>query len=253
MYIYIYIYKGGTVYTGHPNAEGEWTSESSTRTSTIKVQYPGGESYKGDLKNGMPHGVGTRTMASGRTYHGQFERGRRHGAGRMVLASGENLQGSFIGRGGSLTGTGTIALQGGAEMSGTFADGMLHGEGGLYRSSNGVCWHGHFHNSTLSGHASMSCPAETHQGKEGFPASEFVGSVENNRTHGAGEITFGVLRYEGTWVDGELQGHGTLRESFGKRGQAVTEETTIVLFRKGFGRDDVLAEFAEVDSMSDDD
>ena len=200
----------GVVYNGHPNAEGEWTCEASTRKSKIQVQYPGGEVYEGDLRSGVPHGVGTRTAASGRRYRGQFQHGLRHGAGRMVLASGENLQGHFLGRG-NLAGEGTIALQGGGEMTGTFLRGKLHGEG-LYRASNGVECKGSFHDSVLSGHATITCPAEARAGKEIFPAAEYEGAVENDRAHGEGEVVMGALQYEGTWVDGQLQGQGTLRE-----------------------------------------
>ena len=201
----------GVVYSGHPNSEGEWTCETSTRKPKIHVQYPGGAVYEGDLRSGVPHGVGTRTAASGRKFRGQFQHGLRHGAGRMVLASGENLQGHFLGHG-NLAGEGTIALQGGGEMTGTFLRGKLYGEG-LYRASNGVLLKGRFVDSVLSGHARITCPAETRAGKEMFPTAEYEGGVECDRPHGEGQVVVGALRYRGTWVDGQLQGQGSLIES----------------------------------------
>ena len=235
----------GLIYSGHPNADGCWMSDASKHTSTIQIRYPGGETFAGDLRDGTPHGVGTRTLASGRIYHGQFQHGRRHGVGRMVLASGENLQGSFVGRG-SLDGEGTIHLRHGGEMTGTFSCGKLHGEG-LYRASNGVEWRGTFVHSRLSGRASMTIAAEKHKGKEVVPAMTYEGQVSDDRAHGNGEVAFGALRCRGTWVEGGLDGQGALIEAHGRKGGTET----IMLFRAG-GRDDVFAEFGDASDDSDD-
>ena len=241
----------GMVYEGQPDPEGRWTFEESTQTrrgtkSKIRVRCPGAETYEGDMIDGVPHGVGTRTAASGRKYKGQFKDGLRHGAGRMVLASGENLQGTFLRRG-NLTGDGKIELKGGGEMSGNFAHGRLHGMG-LYRASNGVCWRGNFDNSTLSGPASMACPAEEHLGRQIFPEALYEGDAADDRAHGEGVMAIGDVKYTGMWRDGEVDGQGMLRKELGKKG----ETHTIMLFRQAM-RDDVFSEFAGEDSASDDD
>jgi hypothetical protein len=208
----------GIVYHGHTNQDGEWTCEHSTiklaskSRHQIRVNYPGGECYKGDVRNGMPHGVGTRTMVSGRQYHGQFMHGCRHGTGRMVLATGENMQASFMG-GGKLCGEVSIALNDDGEIAGHFDAGKLQGKG-LYKASNGVVWRGQFADSTLSGYAQeMTCPAEIIDGKEMFPASKYQGAVEDNRAHGEGEVTFGTLQYQGSWVNGQPDGQGKVIQS----------------------------------------
>ena len=242
---------GGMVYEGQPDASGRWTFEASTQTkrgtkSKIRVRCPGGESYEGDMIDGVPHGVGTRTAPSGRKYRGQFQNGMRHGAGRMVLATGENLQGTFLRRG-NLTGEGKIELQGGGEMSGNFAHGRLHGAG-LYRASNGVSWRGNFEDSTLTGPASMTCPAESRHGTEVFPEIRYEGHVAGDRANGEGEVAFGNVKFRGSWHNGQVDGQGMFREDLGKKG----ELSTIMLFREGM-RDDVFSEFAGEDSFSDDD
>ena len=257
----------GMVYTGCPNTEGEWTSAAgsaskSQKPNSIRVSYPGGESYEGDIRDGVPHGVGKRELASSSIYRGQFQHGCRHGAGRMVLASGENLQGFFLGRASTLQGEGKIALHGGAEMAGTFADGKLHGDG-YYRAPNGVEWRGHFEAGTLSGRASMSCPANTenddHTAETVLDAASYEGDVAHDRANGHGVVTFGAVRCSGSFVNGALDGQATVLESR-QRGLSqghphpkdALEMQSIMLFRHG-ARDDVFAEFARADSDGSED
>ena len=42
--------------------------------------------YRGDMKEGHPHGFGKLTWANGDVYEGQFHFGKRHGKGKRINA-----------------------------------------------------------------------------------------------------------------------------------------------------------------------
>lgn len=44
--------------------------------------------FEGQIKDGLPHGIGQSNLADGRVYEGDFFDGRRHGWGVLTLDSG---------------------------------------------------------------------------------------------------------------------------------------------------------------------
>ena len=54
--------------------------------------------YEGEIKNGLPHGIGTYTKTDGSTYVGQFNNGLRHGNGTFTWAeNAPDGAGKYIG------------------------------------------------------------------------------------------------------------------------------------------------------------
>lgn len=56
---------------------------------------PVGNRYRGETRNGRPHGKGILEYCDGRVYTGCFENGMRHGYGKLVLPDGEYFEGIF--------------------------------------------------------------------------------------------------------------------------------------------------------------
>lgn len=54
--------------------------------------------YHGELKNGLPHGLGTAYLDGGTIYHGEFDRGKLTGWGVIFYKSGSKGAGQFINR-----------------------------------------------------------------------------------------------------------------------------------------------------------
>ena len=60
------------------------------------VNYSNGDVYIGQVKDGLPHGVGTYTMTDGTYYHGDFVDGHFDGKGIYVWPSGNSYTGDFV-------------------------------------------------------------------------------------------------------------------------------------------------------------
>jgi len=55
--------------------------------------------YEGEIKNGLPHGIGTYTKTDGSTYVGQFNNGLRHGNGTFTWSeNAPDGAGKYIGK-----------------------------------------------------------------------------------------------------------------------------------------------------------
>jgi hypothetical protein len=99
----------------------------------IQVSFDGsltdGSRYKGGLKNGRPHGRGTRTWPDGMIYTGQFQNGAPHGRGTLTFGQGQKYVGAF--QNGKLTGQAAFYRNGALVFEGGFLDGHYHGYGTL--------------------------------------------------------------------------------------------------------------------------
>lgn len=114
------------------------------------ITYNGG-TYKGQLSNGVPHGVGCLTLPNGDTYEGQwvnggltgqgtiriaetgrreigeYNNGERVGRGRIEWVNGERLEGEWNNQG--LHGRGTEYFLDRSKYTGMFVNGVRHGCG----------------------------------------------------------------------------------------------------------------------------
>lgn len=91
--------------------------------------------YKGDCKDGYPHGRGALAYHNGKMYHGQFKFGKPSGKGEMVQTNGELHSGIF--EDGNLEGPGKIINPFEMEiLVGNFVQGRLYGRGTLTKYSD---------------------------------------------------------------------------------------------------------------------
>ncbi len=81
--------------------------------------------YRGDLKNGEPHGRGTLELTNGDRYQGDFLDGQFHGRGTYLWTSGATYEGSFAN--GAFHGSGTYTATNGSTTRGTWSNGELTG------------------------------------------------------------------------------------------------------------------------------
>ena len=67
-----------------------------TRATSIRNYYDS-IIYEGHIKDGKPHGMGTKTWEGGNErYHGFFFEGKRHGAGTYTYSSGSIFIGEYV-------------------------------------------------------------------------------------------------------------------------------------------------------------
>ena len=51
--------------------------------------------YKGEMKDGKPHGTGTYTFINGGDYTGGWKNGKKHGKGTITWGDGDTYTGEF--------------------------------------------------------------------------------------------------------------------------------------------------------------
>nr|VFJ63685.1 MAG: Uncharacterized conserved protein [Candidatus Kentron sp. FW] len=119
----------GEMKDGRPHGEGDY-------------RHVSGVTYRGAWKNGLFHGEGLLQLPNGDEYVGQFSEGRRHGQGAYVDAKGDIYRGGFLAD--ARDGTGTITrtdassyravFLGGVEVSGSRVDLTPTKEGELLKT-----------------------------------------------------------------------------------------------------------------------
>ena len=57
---------------------------------------PDGSRYKGQMKKGLPDGLGKLVWYSGDYYKGEFKNGKRHGRGKRVNIDGSVFIGEYV-------------------------------------------------------------------------------------------------------------------------------------------------------------
>ena len=155
-----------------------------------------GHRYVGGYRADRMHGTGTFTWPDGREYEGEFVDGRRHGQGVFTLANGDVYDGAFVAN--AMTGKGTYTFANGDVYQGDFVAGERTGQG-VHEWSNG---------------------------------SRYEGGVRGGLPHGVGEYTRpDGWTYQGEYAAGARHGHGDLTWPNGNRyvGAFASDE------RNGFG------------------
>ena len=206
----------------------------------------GSGSFKGELKDSVPHGegiwTGVVTDAKGiwtgdfnGEYKGEWEDGLPHGQGRFTKKSidefsvDENAlvddgyyEGEF--QDGAMQGYGTLKytkgiLENTVYEGDMFDDNYVEGQGRCDFSFSGCSYAGEFSHSYLSHISGNGVYYRYNQlcnGKDAFTyadSSKFEGKFRDGKMYGAGKVTYrngNVL--EGEFVDGRYEGFGCLKE-----------------------------------------
>jgi len=93
----------------------------------ISIEYPSGDKYEGEFKDGLYHGQGTYFTANGDTYVGEFKNAKYHGEGTYTFADGRTYVGEF--NEDAFHGKGTYTNEFGDQFIGQFTNNSLNGKG----------------------------------------------------------------------------------------------------------------------------
>lgn len=99
------------------------------------------DNYKGDTKDGVPHGKGKITYSSGAVYEGNFEMGKPQGLGTITYPDESEYVGDF--KDGVPHGKGTLVYANGNIYTGDFKNSVPHGNG-MIAYANGNVYKGDF-------------------------------------------------------------------------------------------------------------
>ena len=203
------------VYIGERNATGQKEGHGTLSSAD-------GDTYTGQWKADMAHGVGTYTWATGSKYEGLWYMFDQDGQGTFTWANGMTYVGSWKkdreeGRGRKTFLDGSVydgeftqgTMQGYGEYTdayrkyeGEFVADQFHGYGThewLVGEHAGQVYKGQWQNGNRIGHGKMSWP-------EG---SVYEGQWEDSKRHGHGTMVYANGdKYEGQWRDAKRHGQG---------------------------------------------
>jgi len=189
------------------------------------------KSYKGSLKDDVPHGEGNMIFSDGATFQGMFEKGGPCGYGTFSDTNGIIKEGMW--KNGALYGKASVRYADGGLLEGVFEEGIL---------LEGKMWHKGRRLYTFKSYEGALKDLRPHgEGKMILTnGSIYVGFFENGWWHGRGKLSTekkGII--EGNWQNGELRGNitvfypngrcvqGNFEQGISKEGTITYEEDSI--------------------------
>lgn len=156
------------------------------------LDYNGGV-YKGQFKNGKPHGFGIFVDGQKNGYQGWWENGLQRGHGRWVFTNGEIYDGMI-----------EAPTSGSGDSK--FGNGVRQGWGMYMDSKREVIYNGNWENNKRSGNGRLDMPNGLSDGN-GNTISSFEGSFQNDQKEGEGiQYHKDGSNIKGTWKNGNLDG-----------------------------------------------
>ena len=163
------------------------------------MEYNGGV-YKGQFKNGKPHGFGIWMNSNKNGYQGWWENGVQRGHGRWVFSNGEIYDGMIE------------DAQGGSGDA-KFANGIRQGWGLHMDGKRDMIYDGTWENNKKNGNGSFSMPNGIQDGN-GNIVVKFEGKFQNDMQNGEGtQYHQDGSQIKGTWKNGNLDGQVTYTSS----------------------------------------
>jgi hypothetical protein len=154
--------------------------------------YDNDDRYEGQVRNGIPSGNGMFVFNTNDRYEGQVRNGKPEGKGVFTTAKGDRYAG--IMKNGHPHGTGTFVFANGDVFSGQFHLGQAKGEGTF--SSQGIRCQGYYFSSQLSGRGICSYPP-------GATIKSYNGEFRGGKPHGRGVMLYSDgKRYTGEFRNG---------------------------------------------------
>ena len=121
----------------------EFTGNDENGEPIFKNQFTGKKiTYKGEIKNGKPHGRVKVIFPDGGVFEGEFKNGKENGQGKMISSDGEVYEGEF--KDGRKNGQGKIIYGYGAVYEGEIFFDEKHGQGKMIYG-NGDVYEGNFY------------------------------------------------------------------------------------------------------------
>ena len=145
-----------------------------------KGEWNGGEKYIGQWDNGKFHRQGTFTWTNGQEYKGEFKFGEKDGLGTLVFSNGNKYEGEF--KFGKYNGKGEFTFKKGAlkieKYEGNWKNGKYNGIG-LYIYSHGDRYIGEFKDYKKHGHGKYNW----------YKGKEYIGEFKKDLISGFGILT----------------------------------------------------------------
>eukprot|EP01006_Ploeotia_vitrea_P059797 TRINITY_DN74797_c0_g1_i1.p2 TRINITY_DN74797_c0_g1~~TRINITY_DN74797_c0_g1_i1.p2 ORF type:complete len:334 (+),score=69.86 TRINITY_DN74797_c0_g1_i1:34-1035(+) len=154
-------------------------------------KYANGDEYEGEAIDGKRSGAGMYVAESGETFAGQWKQGLMHGMGELDCDAGR-YEGEW--RNGMKHGDGTFEWPNGDSFQGIWSkDNMYEG---TMKWSNGAVYTGQWgEGGVRSGYGEFSVDDITYEGE-----------WEDDKYNGYGKLTEPLGVYQGEWKDGKKQG-----------------------------------------------
>ena len=185
------------------------------------VQFPNGDRFEGEMKDGVFHGWGAYTYGNGDRYEGAFRHDTKCGRGSLAFHNGDLYTGAFTND--LMNGRGTLIYHNGNKYVGGFKDGLRHGDGVLY-FENGDVYKGAF-----------EADARTGSGTYIFSdGAKYVGEFRDGKRHGRGRYIYpGGEEYVGAFRHGKKHGEGVCVYPNGVQLKGFWEDDKFVENRDG--------------------
>ena len=158
--------------------EEKWSDD---KEGNFTLEYPSGNIYKGDVKNGKPNGYGSWTTPDGSKYIGQWKNGEQNGQGTFTFPDGTIWSGTF--KDNLLIGRGSQTFPNGETYVGELKNNKPHGQG-TYTSKTGATHVGQWKEGKKNGKGTFTS-AEGHK---------LVGLYVNGKNEG----TTKIIKIDGT-------------------------------------------------------
>lgn len=192
-------------------------------TSNEAVEYPNGDVYTGELRDGKRNGIGVytrgstrRRAGSGLRFEGVWVEDDRLGSVKVTLTDGQEVLVEYSGR--NWNGNGSAVWPNGSSYTGSFVDGEYSGRGTL-RYKDGNVYVGEFLDGLPHG-----------RGRESTRfGSVYEGSYEYGKLQGSGRVEWtGGAYYTGGFKEGLYHGEGRLvsPDGFEYEGTFVADRLT---------------------------
>lgn len=179
----------------------QWVEEADseskeTNSSEESFTDEDGDTYVGESKDGLAHGLGTCTYKDGGVIAGRWRAGKPNGKVTKTLPDGTMYKGMV--KNGIPHGKGELKDPSySIEYKGLFKNGEYHGQGVLriYINSIEIIFKGEFKNSMLNG-----------QGSVASLGYKYIGEFKDNMKHGEGAEFEDDEQLIGVWADDEYIG-----------------------------------------------
>ena len=112
--------KDGAVYSGQ-------FKQGKLHDARSRIVYANGDTYEGDVEEGVLCGEGVLCFTNGDRYEGEFKNNSRWGSGVMHFATGDQYEGRW--NDAQMHGHGIMTYEGNASYEGSFKNNLKHGRG----------------------------------------------------------------------------------------------------------------------------
>ena len=130
-------YRIYTKMTGKKDATLEkafYGSAQSGNVGSMTINYPNGDHYEGETKDGKRHGKGTMIYSNGDRYEGEWKDDKKNGQGVETWRDGYKYEGEF--KDDKCNGQGTETWPSGDKYVGQFKDYRYYGKGTMFYADN---------------------------------------------------------------------------------------------------------------------